>query len=74
MEVWGVGSNKDIQKGLDGRAAELGVRAANVRKAKTVDRAAFLEDFQSGAYGSKIQIHPKFFAFTMTNPLVQNLF
>ena len=57
LEVWAIGNRGTIEKGMTGRTGERHERDANVRKAKTVDKAAFLDDFKSGFMDSKAFAH-----------------
>mmetsp|Transcript_8929 Transcript_8929/g.11619 ORF Transcript_8929/g.11619 Transcript_8929/m.11619 type:complete len:235 (-) Transcript_8929:67-771(-) len=57
LEVWGVGGDQVIADALGARMKSREITAANIRKARKVDKAAFLEDFQSGLIDSKAFKH-----------------
>ena len=54
VQVFGT---SEIERGLEGLRLECERRGEAVRKARKVDRAAFLDDFRSGAIGSKAFSH-----------------
>lgn len=53
LEVWGVGGDEVVAEALGARDRQREITAANLRKARKVDKAAFLEDFRSGVIESK---------------------
>ena len=53
LEVWGVGGDSLVTAALGARSAQREVKAANIRKARKVDKAAFLDDLRSGLIESK---------------------
>jgi hypothetical protein len=57
LEVWGVGGQEVISDALQARNKQRDVTAANIRKARKVDKAAFLDDFKSGLIESKAFQH-----------------
>jgi TLD len=57
LEVWGVGGTQVVNEALGARSREREIRQANINKARKVDKAAFLEDFQSGLIESKAFAH-----------------
>ena len=57
LEVWGVGGQDAISDALHARNKQRDVTAANIRKARKVDKAAFLDDFKSGLIESKAFQH-----------------
>lgn len=57
LEVWGVGGQDAISDALQARTKQRDVTAANIRKARKVDKAAFLDDFKSGLLESKAFQH-----------------
>ena len=57
LEVWGVGGEDAVAMGLGARSAQREVLAANIRKARKVDKAQFLDDFKSGLIESKAFQH-----------------
>lgn len=57
LEVWGVGGTEVVMEALGARAKQRGIRQAAINKARKVDKAAFLEDFQSGLFDSKAFAH-----------------
>jgi len=57
LEVWGVGGSEAISDALHARSKQRDVTAANIRKARKVDKAAFLDDFKSGLLESKAFQH-----------------
>eukprot|EP00538_Stauroneis_constricta_P013031 CAMPEP_0119560686 /NCGR_PEP_ID=MMETSP1352-20130426/15654_1 /TAXON_ID=265584 /ORGANISM="Stauroneis constricta, Strain CCMP1120" /LENGTH=582 /DNA_ID=CAMNT_0007608735 /DNA_START=110 /DNA_END=1858 /DNA_ORIENTATION=- len=57
LEVWGVGGTDVVQDALGARDRQRDIRAANIRKARKVDKAAFLDDLRSGLIESKAFAH-----------------
>lgn len=57
LEVWGVGGTDVVMEALGARARQRDIRQAAINKARKVDKAAFLEDFQSGLIDSKAFAH-----------------
>lgn len=57
LEVWGVGGDEVVSQALGARHEQREITAANIRKARKVDKAAFLDDFQSGLIESKAFAH-----------------
>mmetsp|Transcript_16065 Transcript_16065/g.46245 ORF Transcript_16065/g.46245 Transcript_16065/m.46245 type:complete len:710 (-) Transcript_16065:76-2205(-) len=57
LEVWGVGGEEAVSEGLGARDKQRDLTAANIKKARKVDKAAFLDDFQSGMIDSKAFKH-----------------
>ena len=57
LEVWGVGGDEAVASGLDARKAQRAILDANIQKARKVDKAQFLDDFQSGLIESKAFKH-----------------
>jgi hypothetical protein len=57
LEVWGVGGTETVTEALGARAKQRGVRQAAINRARKVDKAAFLDDFQSGLFDSKAFAH-----------------
>lgn len=57
LEVWGVGGDAITNSALDARHKKREVVASNIRKARKVDKAAFLDDFRSGLIESKAFKH-----------------
>lgn len=57
LEVWGVGGTEVVMEALGARAKQRDIRQAAINKARKVDKAAFLEDFQSGLIDSKAFAH-----------------
>mmetsp|Transcript_11676 Transcript_11676/g.27015 ORF Transcript_11676/g.27015 Transcript_11676/m.27015 type:complete len:152 (+) Transcript_11676:575-1030(+) len=53
LEVWGVGGEEVVAEALGARNRQREIQAANIRKARKVDKAAFLDDFRSGLIESK---------------------
>lgn len=53
LEVWGVGGDEVVTAALGARNRQREITAANLRKARKVDKAAFLDDFRSGMIESK---------------------
>lgn len=57
LEVWGVGGTETVTEALGARAQQRDVRQAAINRARKVDKAAFLDDFQSGLLDSKAFAH-----------------
>jgi hypothetical protein len=57
LEVWGVGGDEVVQEALGARRKQRDIRDAAIRKARKVDKAAFLDDFKSGIIESKAFAH-----------------
>ena len=57
LEVWGVGGDEVVAEALGARAQQREITAANIRKARKVDKAQFLDDFKSGLIESKAFQH-----------------
>jgi hypothetical protein len=57
LEVWGVGGSEVVAAALGAQHQARAIKAENLRKARTVDRAQFLDDFQSGVIESKAFAH-----------------
>jgi hypothetical protein len=57
LEVWGVGGDSITLSALDARHKQREIVASNIRKARKVDKAAFLDDFRSGLIESKAFKH-----------------
>ena len=57
LEVWGVGGSDVVAAALGAQHQVREVKAEGLRKARTVDRAQFLDDFQSGLIDSKAFAH-----------------
>jgi hypothetical protein len=57
IEVWGVGGDAVVASALEGRSKSRQVRAEGIQKARKVDKAQFLDDFQSGLVSSKAFAH-----------------
>jgi len=57
LEVWGVGGNKVINDALQERKKSRKIVSENIRKARKVDKAQFLDDFKSGLIESKAFAH-----------------
>ena len=57
LEVWGVGGADVVAAALGARNRQREIQAANIRKARKVDKAAFLDDFRSGLIESKAFKH-----------------
>lgn len=53
IEVWGVGGDELVRKALGAQNSQREIKAANIRKARKVDKAAFLDDLRSGLIESK---------------------
>lgn len=57
LEVWGVGGTDVVEESLKARSQSRDIRQASINKARKVDKAAFLDDFRSGAIDSKAFAH-----------------
>ncbi len=57
LEVWGVGGDAVVAEALGDRSKQREIVAANIRKARKVDKAQFLDDFKSGLIESKAFNH-----------------
>ncbi len=57
LEVWGVGGDAVTLSALNARHKQREIVASNIRKARKVDKAAFLDDFRSGLIESKAFKH-----------------
>jgi len=57
LEVWGCGGDSVVTEALGERLKARAIIDANIRKAKKVDKAAFLDDFNSGLIESKAFKH-----------------
>lgn len=57
MEVWGVGGDAVVKEALTKRQEHRDLTAANIKKARKVDKAQFLDDFKSGLIESKAFQH-----------------
>merc|ERR1719223_612128 len=57
LEVWGVGGDVVVSNALGNRHKQREIVAANIRKARKVDKAQFLDDFKSGLIESKAFQH-----------------
>jgi TLD len=57
IEVWGVGGDAVVQQALGARAQARDIKAEVLRRARKVDKAAFLDDFRSGLIDSKAFAH-----------------
>lgn len=57
LEVWGCGGDAVVEEALGARVKTREIIDANIRKAKKVDKAAFLDDFNSGLIESKAFKH-----------------
>jgi hypothetical protein len=57
LEVWGVGGDEVVKQALGARAAARGFKDESIRRARKVDKAAFLDDFRSGLIESKAFQH-----------------
>jgi len=53
LEVWGVGGDAVVAEALGARNRTRAITEANLRKARKVDKAAFLDDFRGGLIESK---------------------
>jgi len=59
LEVWGVGSDVVVKNALRKRNDRREIIASNIRKARKIDKAQLLEDFQTGLLESKMFQHRK---------------
>jgi hypothetical protein len=57
LEVWGVGGDAVVAEALESRVRARAIKDANIKKARKVDKAAFLDDFRSGIIESKAFQH-----------------
>jgi Oxidation resistance protein len=57
LEVWGVGGDEVVSEALGNRHKQREIVASNIRKARKVDKAQFLDDFKSGLIESKAFRH-----------------
>lgn len=57
LEVWGVGGSAVVTDSLKARKQQREYRQATIQKARKVDKAAFLDDLQSGLIESKAFAH-----------------
>lgn len=57
LEVWGCGGTEVVQVALGARDRQRDIKDAAIRKARKVDKAAFLDDFRSGLISSKAFAH-----------------
>ncbi|KAI2495423.1 hypothetical protein MHU86_19098 [Fragilaria crotonensis] len=57
LEVWGVGGDEVVAEALGARYRQREITEANLRKARKVDKAAFLDDFRGGIIESKAFAH-----------------
>ena len=57
VEVWGVGGSDIVAEALGSRDKQREIAAANIQKARKVDKAQFLDDFNSGLIFSKAFAH-----------------
>ena len=57
LEVWGVGGDAVVAEALESRVKARAIKDANIKKARKVDKAAFLDDFRSGVIESKAFQH-----------------
>jgi hypothetical protein len=57
LEVWGVGGDAVVAEALGARHKQREITEANLRKARKVDKAAFLDDFRGGLIESKAFAH-----------------
>ena len=57
VEVWGVGGSDIVAEALGSRDKQREIAAANIQKARKVDKAQFLDDFNSGLLFSKAFAH-----------------
>merc|ERR1712151_280763 len=56
LEVWGGGGDV-VQTALNARKAQREIIDANIQKARKVDKAQFLDDFNNGTFESKAFKH-----------------
>ena len=57
IEVWGVGGDDVVEEALGSRDRQREIAFANIQKARKVDKAQFLDDFNSGLFSSKAFAH-----------------
>lgn len=57
IETWGVGGNEVVEAALGDRVKQRKIFESNIRKARLVDKAQFLDDFKSGLIESKAFVH-----------------
>jgi TLD len=57
LEVWGVGGDEVVGEALGARSRQREITEAALRKARKVDKAAFLDDFRGGLIDSKAFAH-----------------
>lgn len=57
IEAWGVGGNEVVEAALGDRLKQRQIFESNIRKARKVDKAQFLDDFKSGLIESKAFVH-----------------
>jgi len=57
VEVWGVGGDDIVAEALGSRDQQRQIAFANIQKARKVDKAQFLDDFNSGLFDSKAFAH-----------------
>jgi hypothetical protein len=57
LEVWGVGGDEVVQQALGAQSKARSIRDEGIRRAKKVDRAAFLDDLRSGVVDNKLFQH-----------------
>lgn len=57
LELFGVGGTEVVMEALGARAKQRDIRQTAINRARKVDKAAFLEDFQSGLIDSKAFAH-----------------
>ena len=57
LEVWGVGGDEVVEQALGAQSKVRSIRDEGIRRAKKVDRAAFLDDLRSGVIDSKAFAH-----------------
>eukprot|EP00977_Amphora_coffeiformis_P029305 scaffold39887_cov229-Amphora_coffeaeformis.AAC.7 len=57
LEVWGVGGDEVVEQALGAQSKIRSIRDEGIRRAKKVDRAAFLDDLRSGVIDSKAFAH-----------------
>lgn len=57
LEVWGVGGDDIVQSALKARKQQRAIINDNIQKARKVDKAQFLDDFNNGTFESKAFKH-----------------
>ena len=57
LEVWAVGGEEVVEAGLGSQVKARALKDAAIKKARKVDKAAFLDDFRSGVIESKAFAH-----------------